>query len=98
MSNTEAVEQAHYLIDHLDPSKLPAAVSLLEEMLDPVSRAIANAPYDDEPETEEERLAVAAAVAQYRSAPETATTHEDLLREFGFTSPEDLAREIARTS
>jgi hypothetical protein len=51
--------QAHDLIERLAPTQVSAVVGLLEAMLDPVSRAIANAPVDDEPETEEEREAVA---------------------------------------
>ncbi len=54
-------EHAHELIERLPPSQLAAVVGLLEAMLDPVSRAIAQAPVDDEPETEEERQAVAEA-------------------------------------
>jgi len=52
-------EEAHSLVERLAPSQLVAARSLLEVMLDPVSRAIGNAPTDDEPDTVEERQAVA---------------------------------------
>ena len=45
----------------LPAEKLNAVRSLLEVMVDPVSRALANAPIDDEPVTEEEERAVAAA-------------------------------------
>lgn len=51
-------EQAHELIERLAPSQVTVVVSLLETMLDPVSRAIANAPNDDEPEDPDERRAV----------------------------------------
>jgi len=44
-------QHAHELIERLDPSQLPEAIGMLEAMLDPVSRAIANAPIDDEPVT-----------------------------------------------
>jgi hypothetical protein len=54
-------EHAHELIERLAASQVAAVVGLLEAMLDPVSRAIRNAPVDDEPETEEERQAVAEA-------------------------------------
>jgi hypothetical protein len=46
----EDKQQIHELIDKLAPSQLAAVRSLLQGMLDPVSRAIANAPIDDEPE------------------------------------------------
>lgn len=52
-------KEVHSLIDRLAPSQLAAVHSLLEAMLDPVSRAISNAPEDDEPEAEQERRAVA---------------------------------------
>ena len=58
---TQERQQAHALLDMLPAEKLNAVRSLLEVMLDPVSRAIANAPIDDEPETEAERRAVAEA-------------------------------------
>jgi hypothetical protein len=46
MANGSANEkhQAHELIERLAPSQVSAVVGLLEAMLDPVSRAIANAP------------------------------------------------------
>lgn len=54
-------EHAHELIEPLAPPQMNALIQFLEAMLDPVSRAIANAPEDDEPETKEERQAVAKA-------------------------------------
>jgi hypothetical protein len=54
-------QEVHSLVDRLAPSQLAVVHNLLEVMLDPVSRAIANAPTDDEPETEKERQAVAEA-------------------------------------
>lgn len=42
-------QHAHELIERLAPSQLPAAVGMLESLLDPVARAIANATEDDEP-------------------------------------------------
>jgi hypothetical protein len=48
-------QQVHELIDRLAPSQVAAVRGLLEVMLDPVARAIANAPADDEPVTEEDR-------------------------------------------
>lgn len=44
-------EHAHELIERLAPGPVPAAIGMLESLLDPVSRAIANAPIDDEPVT-----------------------------------------------
>jgi hypothetical protein len=52
--------QAYALIDRMATSQVSAVVSLLETMLDPVSRSIANAPIEDEEISEEETRAVAA--------------------------------------
>jgi hypothetical protein len=54
-------QKAHAYLDHLPDTKLSAVRGLLEAMLDPVSLALANAPIDDEPVTEEEEQAVAEA-------------------------------------
>jgi hypothetical protein len=53
--------QAHAYLDRLPAAQVSAVRSLLEAMLDPVARALANAPVDDEPVTEEEERAVAEA-------------------------------------
>ncbi len=48
----------HQLIDTLPDTELEAAeryLLFLREMADPVRRALLTAPWDDEPETEEER-------------------------------------------
>jgi hypothetical protein len=56
-SNKEK-QQAHELVDQLPPTQLKVVVRLLEEMLDPVSLSIANAPFEDEPLSEEEKKAL----------------------------------------
>jgi hypothetical protein len=51
----------HQLIDILPDTELEAAeryLLFLREMADPVRRTLLTAPWDDEPETEEERQAV----------------------------------------
>jgi hypothetical protein len=53
--------QAHAYLDRLSEAQLSAVRGLLEAMLDPAARALANAPVDDEPITEEEVHAVAEA-------------------------------------
>lgn len=77
-------EHAHQLLDRLDASQLPTAVRFLEFMLlDPVSRAIATAPFDDEPMTDAERQAIAEAgewLKHNKPIP-----HEEVLAEFGLT-------------
>ena len=51
----------HALVDQLPPTQQAALEGLLQSMLDPLSRKLALAPIDDEPLTEEDRLAVAEA-------------------------------------
>ena len=76
-------EHAHELIDRLPPSQLKAVVGLLEAMLDPVSRAIAQAPTDDEPPTEDEEKAVAEAKEWLQQHP--GIPFEEVLSDFGLT-------------
>ena len=90
MSNPK--EHAYELIDRLPPSQLTAVVGLLEAMLDPVSRAIAQAPLDDEPVTEEEREALARSEAWFEERGGKGIPMEEVLADFGLTM-EDLAEE-----
>jgi hypothetical protein len=60
--------------------------SLLEVMVDPVSRALANAPIDDEPITEEEERAVAEAREWLKHNP--GISFEQVVAELGFTMEE----------
>jgi hypothetical protein len=79
-------EHAHELIDQLPPPQLSAVVGLLEAMLDPVARAIANAPFDDEPVTAEEEKALAESrewLQHNKPIP-----HEQVLTELGITQEE----------
>ena len=84
-------QHAHQLIDQLDSTQVPAAIGMLETLLDPVARAIANAPVDDEPETEEERKAVVKSKAWFKERDGQGFSHEEVLAEFGLT-PEDQNR------
>ena len=86
MAYAQTKEKAHELIERMAPSQVSAVVGLLETLLDPVSRAIANAPVDDEPESEEERQAVAASKAWMAQHPGEGIPHEDILAEFGLPS------------
>lgn len=56
-------ERLHQLVDELPERELSEAERLLNSLRidDPVLRALDTAPYDDEPETDEERAAVAEA-------------------------------------
>jgi hypothetical protein len=89
MPYAHTTEDAHELIDRLAPSQVSAVVGLLVTMLDPVSCAIANAPYDDEPENAEEEKAVAESKAWAAQHPGQAIPHAEILAEFDLR-PEDL--------
>ena len=79
-------EHAYELIDRLAPTQLAAVVGLLETMLDPVSRAIANAPIDDEPITPEEEKALAESREWLKH--NQGIPHEQVLAELGITQEE----------
>jgi hypothetical protein len=78
--------QAHSYLDHLPDAQVSAVRALLEAMLDPVSRALANAPIDDEPVTEEEERAVAEAREWLKHNPWI--PFEQVVAELGFTMEE----------
>jgi len=82
----DSKELAHDLIDRLPPTQLSALVGLLEAMLDPVSLAIANAPFDNEPLTTEEQSALGE--AREWSKNNEGIPHEQVLAELGITQEE----------
>jgi hypothetical protein len=84
--STNDKQQAHELIERLPPTQLSAVVGLLEAMLDPVSRAIANAPIDDEPVTAGEEKALAE--AREWSKNNKSIPHEQILADLGITQEE----------
>jgi hypothetical protein len=81
---TNPKQEAHELIERLSTGQVIAAVGLFKAMLDPVSIALANAPIDDEPVSEEEARDIAAARASL--ARGEGIPHEEVLREFGLTA------------
>lgn len=89
MAQAHTKQQAHDLIDRMAPGQVSAVVGLLEVMLDPLARTLANAPFDDEPETDDERKAVATSKAWLEQHP--GIPNEDVLAEFGLNS-EDFER------
>jgi hypothetical protein len=60
-------------------------------MIDPVSRKLAAAPIDDEPETEGERRAVEQSKEWLRQRGGQGIPHEKVLQDFGLTT-EDFQR------
>ena len=84
-------ERAHELINRMTPTQVAAVVGMLEALLDPVSRATANAPIDDEPESDEEREAVARSKAWFKQRDGQGISHKEVLSDFGLT-PDDLTK------
>jgi hypothetical protein len=78
MADTDR-QELHTLVDHIPTGDLSAARKILRALMDPVELSLLTAPFDDEPETEEERTAVERALAE----PGPDTAQEELLREFG---------------
>ncbi len=79
----EQRQQAHALLDLLPEDKVGAVRSLLEAMVEPLSRALVTAPVEDEEITPES----AAALDRSRDslARGEGISHEDILREFGLS-------------
>jgi hypothetical protein len=78
---TQERQQAHALLDMLPQEKLTAVRSLLEVMVEPLSRSLATAPVEEEEITPETAAAIdraRASLARGEGVP-----HEDVLREFG---------------
>jgi len=74
-------EQAHELIERLAPSQVSSAISMLEAMLDPAARTVANAPVEEEEITPETAVALdrsRASLTRGEGIP-----HEEIRREFG---------------
>jgi len=78
---TQQRQQAHALLDMLPEEKLTAVRSLLEVMVEPLSRSLASAPVEEEEITPETAAALdraRASLARGEGIP-----HEEILREFG---------------
>lgn len=78
---TQERQQAHALLDLLPDEKLNAVRSLLEVMVEPLSRSLAQAPVEDEEINSETAAALdraRASLARGEGIP-----HEEIRREFG---------------
>ena len=85
-------QHAHELIERLLDSQIATAVRFLEFMLlDPVARAVATAPPDSEPVTEQDRLRFHKGQAWFRQRGGKGVPMEDVLAEFDL-KPEDFPR------
>ena len=76
-------QHAHHLIDRLPETQLSALVGLLETIVDPIATALRDAPVDDEPETEEEKLEAAEARAWLDRNGGKGIPHADAMRRLG---------------
>jgi len=77
-------QHAHELVERLDAAQLPTAVRFLEFMLlDPVSRALATALYDDEELSDAGRRAIDESIEWFKH--NKGIPHEEVLAEFGLT-------------
>ena len=81
---------AHAYPDQLSPAQLSAVRALLETMLDPVSRNIATAPFEDEEISQDEEQAAAQAKKWFEEHPE-GIPFDEVLAEFGLTT-DDLKK------
>jgi hypothetical protein len=89
LAATSPKQQAHELIDAMAPGQVSAVVGLLKIMLDPFTRTLANAPFDDEPVSAEEAREITAARASL--ARGEGVSNDEVLAEFGLNA-EDFAR------
>jgi hypothetical protein len=80
---TDTREHAHKLLDRLPETQLSALVGLLETIVDPVAAALRNASIDDEPETEEEKRAIAEAHDWLARHGGKGIPHEEAMRRLG---------------
>lgn len=80
---SETRQHAHDLIDRMPEPQLSSLVRFLETIVDPVAAALRNAPLDDEPETDEERAAVAEARQWLQKNGGKGIPHAEAMRRLG---------------
>jgi len=86
MDSAYEKQRIHNLIDRLGPTQVTAVRGLLEAMIDPVARSVANAPLDDEPLTSDDAKALVEAREWIKQNP--GIPHEQVLAELGITEAE----------
>ena len=90
MATASDKQHAHELIDRLPASQIATAVRFLEFiLLDPVARAVAAAPPDDEPVTEQDRRRFHEGQSWFRQRGGKGIPMEDVLAGFDL-KPEDF--------
>ena len=84
--NATETQQALALLERLGPAQRSAALRFMEFLLlDPVSRAAATAPPDDEPVTDEDRRRVQQGQAWFERRGGKGIPMEEILADFGMT-------------
>ena len=76
-------QHAHQLIDRLPEMQLSGLVQFLETIVDPVAAALQNAPFDDEPEIESEKLTVDEARDWLKNNGGKGIPHAEAMRRLG---------------
>ena len=82
-------QHAHQLLDQLDTGQLAAIGHLLEVMVDPVARAVAAAPGDDEPVTDDDRRRFREGKAWFAKHGGKGIPMDEVLTQTG-VAPDDL--------
>lgn len=82
-------QHAHRLLDQLDPGQLAAIGHLLEVMVDPIARAVAAAPADDERVTDEDRQRLREGKIWFAKRSGKGIPMEEVLAQIE-TTPDDL--------
>ncbi len=84
MTTAEARTKLHDLVESLPSEDVPTALRVLEALSsssDPVPLALRDIPFDDEPETEAERAAVAEALRDIEEG--RVIPHDEVMRKYG---------------
>jgi hypothetical protein len=84
MTTAEARSRLHDLIESLPSDDVPTALRVLEALnssSDSIPLALRDIPFDDEPETEEERAAVAEARREIEEGK--GIPHDEVMRQYG---------------
>jgi hypothetical protein len=80
-------QELHLLVDQLPTEQVAAALQYMRYLrIDPVVLSLLNAPADDEPYTEEQRMRDAEAVASIASGD--GVSHAEMFRELGLQAPD----------
>ena len=96
MNGATEKHHAHELIERLPDSRIATAIRFLEFMLlDPVARAAATAPPDDEAVTEQDRARFHTGQAWFAQRGGKGIPMDEILAEFGL-KPDDFPRSRAR--